>query len=355
MKVVFCWTNVSGYMASCWRALSADKDIDLFVLAQNQATHSAFSDALLDDIPHRYLSSSEAENATVLKDCVLEEKPDVVVLSGWSSQARRKLVYARELSGCKFIMAMDTPFLHKPKQYLAPFLLRRYLSRISAVVVPGERAWRYAKILGFAEKQIFRGLYSVDVQSFHVSFERRRQLPWPKRFLFVGRYSEVKGLDILAKAYPRYRASVQEPWGLTCCGCGPLDAQLGGTGISNLGFVPPEAQPKLFEEHGVFVLPSRFDPWPLVIVEACAAGLPVLCTNACGSAVENVRHLDNGIVIATESEDALVEGLLWYHNNYEGLPTMGERSTYFASAYSPEKWTLRWKEAFKKCLGSSIK
>ena len=37
-------------------------------------------------------------------------------------------------------------------------------------------------------------------------------------------------------------------------------------------------------EAGAFLLASRFDPWPLVIVEACAAGLPVVTSTKCGAA-----------------------------------------------------------------------
>ena len=55
------------------------------------------------------------------------------------------------------------------------------------------------------------------------------------------------------------------------------------------GFVQPADQAAIWAEHGAFALASRYDPWPLVIVEACAAGLPVIHSEACGSAVELVR------------------------------------------------------------------
>ena len=32
MRIVICWSHVSGYMAACWRALAATPGVDLFVL-----------------------------------------------------------------------------------------------------------------------------------------------------------------------------------------------------------------------------------------------------------------------------------------------------------------------------------
>ena len=77
---------------------------------------------------------------------------------------------------------------------------------------------------------------------------------------------------------------------------------------------------------GVFVLASRYDPWPLVIVESSAAGLPVLCTEACGSAVELVRAHYNGWLVATGDIADFARGLLLAHESYNDLPLMGRRA-----------------------------
>ena len=42
-----------------------------------------------------------------------------------------------------------------------------------------------------------------------------------------------------------------------------------------------------------------------------AAGLPVIASNACGSAVELVRPYFNGRMVATENPDAMARGMLW--------------------------------------------
>src|SRR5262249_15000706 len=149
---------------------------------------------------------------------------------------------------------------------------------IDRVFVTGERSFQFARLLGFSESRVRRGVYGVDYDSFAPLLERRlaRSDGWPRKFIYTRRYVADKAIDTLLAGYTRYRSMVQDPWALTCCGRGPWASHIRDTpGATNMGFVQPEALPDLLVEHGAFVLASRFDPWPLVIVEACAAGLPV--------------------------------------------------------------------------------
>ena len=144
------------------------------------------------------------------------------------------------------------------------------------------------RILGASQQSVRRGLYGVDFDGFAPLYEQRvaEAGGWPRKFLFIGRYAPEKGLDVLIEAYQRYRTTVTEPWALSCCGSGPLKHLLQGqAGIEDCGFQQPSQLRQIMATHGAFVLASHFDPWPLVVVEASAAGLPVLCTEACGSAV----------------------------------------------------------------------
>jgi glycosyltransferase involved in cell wall biosynthesis len=55
----------------------------------------------------------------------------------------------------------------------------------------------------------------------------------------------------------------------------------------------------------VFVLPSRFEPWGLVINEAMACGLPVIATDRVGCVDDLVIDGETGYVVSSESMDAL--------------------------------------------------
>jgi glycosyltransferase involved in cell wall biosynthesis len=351
VRAVFCWPEISGYMAACWRALARRATIDFTVVGFASAqpgTSAGFADSTLDGVPCRLLTAGERHDEPLFLDLVRRRRPDVIVLPGWMHGPYRRLTRAADLGTSRFVMTMDTPWRGHPRQQLGRLALRPYLRRIDQVVVPGERAWQYARRLGVPAARIRRGLYGVDVAGLHPLLERRRAQPrgWPRRFLFVGRYAADKDPAVLAEAYRRYRTVLgSEAWPLTCCGQGPLESVWSTVdGVTDRGFVQPDAMRQVWQDAGVLVLPSRFDPWPLVLAEACAAGLPVICTDACGSAVELIRPNHNGLVVPVADPQSLSDAMVRMHREHERLPVLGANSQALAAPYSAELWAERWEE-----------
>jgi glycosyltransferase involved in cell wall biosynthesis len=333
-------------MAACWRALSQRAGVEVSVLAYRSGDKEAnFRDDVVAGLNVRLLDERERADANLIRAIVTDAKPDVLVLPGWSSDPYRALAFEPALTGAKRVMTMDTPYRGTMRQRLGRFKMASYFARIDCVMVPGERAWQLARVLGFDETKIRRGMYGVDYEAFSALHERRANQPggWPKRFLYTGRYADDKGIDVLLDAYARYRKQTTDPWPLTCCGMGDMKGHLAGRdGVEDLGFVQPAEMQEVMARCGVFVLASRYDPWPLVIVESSAAGLPVLCTEACGSAVEVVRSHHSGWLVATGDIADLARGLLLAHQSYNDLPPMGRRAQQLAEAYSAQAFARRW-------------
>jgi len=348
MKVVFCWSGMSGYMAACWRELARRPAVDTSLVVQWWSM--PWSAELLEGLPEfRRVSEAESQQDELIHQLVAERKPDIVVLPGWTYRCFNRLPFYADLSHCKFIMSMDNPWQGTWRQRLARLKVGRLIDRMDAVTVTGERSFRFARHLGVPERKIMRGTYGIDYDHFAPLLSRRNSAPngWPRRFLFTGRYEKAKGLDVLIAAYRTYRKETRDPWPLSCCGRGPLEALLSGVdGIENHGFVQPKDLAAIYVRSGAFVLPSRFDPWPLVLVEASAAGLPVLCSEACGSAVELVRPYYSGLVVPTDDVSALSSAMQWMHEHHDLLPRFGERAAEFARAYSAQAWADRWTTLF---------
>lgn len=352
LSLVLCWPGISGYMAACWRALAARPDVRLSILS---TPCHGFTPNLVSGLDCHIMSDAESANAEFVSAWVRNHRPDVVSIGGWSTPAFKALARDHALKHIPFVLAMDNPWLGTIKQRLAPFVLRSYLRRFAAVVVPGERGWQFGRRLVGKGVPVIKGLYGADATALSLAAEHRRLSgEWPRRFLYVGRYAPVKAIDVLVAGYRRYRATVQDPWPLTCCGAGPLAHLLADQpGIHDLGFVQPPDQPVVWREHGVFVLASRAEPWGLVIAEACAAGLPVLCSEVCGAAVELVSSHYNGITVATDSAADLAAGLAWMHAHHDLLPGMGRRSEQLAAPYSADMWATRWLEIARGVARSS--
>ena len=70
---------------------------------------------------------------------------------------------------------------------------------------------------------------------------------------------------------------------------------MAGGNIRFLGRLPNDRLPEIYERHDVFILPSLYEPWGLVVEEALFRGLPVIASDKVGSAADMVTALETGL------------------------------------------------------------
>ncbi len=367
IRVVICWDMLSGYIASCWRALAARPEIELSVIAVHaiKGANIAFNNEITAGLDVTLVTRDEL-NAGKTAELAAAKRPDVVVVCGWGLPGMRMVPEHPDLAHAKFMMTMDTPIAQawRPmmRQRMGRFARRAYFAKIDRVAVAGERAWQLARVLGFQEDQIVRGCYAIDWPRFEpIAAERRSamarggatQTAWPRRFLFMARYVPDKAIDVLVEAYRAYRDQVRDPWPLVCCGQGEEGALLRGVeGIEDAGFVQPADQPARLRDSGCFLMPSRYEPWGVALAEAAAAGLPLIATEAVGASVELLHDRFNGRKIATDDWRALAEALIWMHERSDAeLVAMGEHSRGLGAAFAAEVLAARWAGVFGELVG----
>lgn len=339
-KVLFCWSDISGYMVSCWKALSKMDGIDLHIIAFGKSEQTSFQKSMTNGLEINFID--DGGKFEVVNSIAHQIQPAFIVLCGWFVPAYKKLVDQKDLKNkTKFILAMDTPWWGNPRQQVAPYVLSAFVNNMEAVITSGERSYQYARRLG--AKKVFKIQYGVDALNLGKAYNERVKSDWPQRFLFVGRFAEEKGIEVLVQSYKAYRDEVLNPWSLDACGQGPLEGLLNSEGITNHGFVQPADMMKKWINAGCLVLASTFDPWPLIVVEACAAGLPVIVTHASGSQVEVVKVFYNGLVIREGQIEDLKNAMSWMHNHCEGLPEMGKRALTQAAPYDSNIWATKFK------------
>lgn len=153
----------------------------------------------------------------------------------------------------------------------------------------------------------------IDVNGIRASLQSSECLwrdPGPN-LLAVGRLSREKGFDLLISAFATLRDRLPTVR-LVIVGSGPEESALKQQ-CSNLGlgsavlFAGQVDRPSAwFPAATAFVLPSRHEAMPNALLEAAAAGLPIVCTPASAGLVELLDQRD-GIWIAPEiTSDALV-------------------------------------------------
>ena len=138
-----------------------------------------------------------------------------------------------------------------------------------------------------------------------------------RRVIFTARMVSYKRPDLALDAFARV-ADERPEWDLLMVGEGEMRPALQAR-------LPPDLRPRvtwtgfvgdqsavsaLYRNSDVMVLPSDFEPWALVVNEAAAAGLALVCSDVVGAAAELVVDGRNGFTFPAGDLDALAAALL---------------------------------------------
>jgi glycosyltransferase involved in cell wall biosynthesis len=277
--------------------------------------------------------------------------PEIMIIPSWNVPIYRRA--GRDFANqCWRVMVMDNPGRGTLRQWLGVMVSPLFVKPMTDVVwLPGERQAKFARKLGFSQSEIMRGVYSCDHPAFaavHLARIRKDE-PLPRRFVFIGRLVEDKCVDKLARAYRLYRETSADPWPLICCGTGPMKAPLEKeAGIEMNGFVQPDRIPEILASAACLILPSRFDPWALVVHEATAAGRLVLASEKVGAVPHLVQPGYNGFIFSNEDVAGLA--VLMSRISKMGddqLDAMSRASYMLSKQFSPEQWADTLLQSFR--------
>jgi glycosyltransferase involved in cell wall biosynthesis len=235
--------------------------------------------------------------------------PHVVVAAGggvWSSPANIAALAARHRYGWAVVPWWNTFTRERrslPRRVAEPWV--RYFFRSGdAWLAGGSRHARDVVRLGAdPNRTVIAPLTALGPNP---PLERTGFLvPGEPRYLFVGRFIERKGIDVLLAAFRRVDRG--ELW---LAGDGPLRPYVEGEvekdpRIRFLGYANEDSLPELYRQADVLVVPSLFEPWGLVVHEGLAYGLPVIATDQVAAADDLVDPGVNGYVVRAGSHEAL--------------------------------------------------
>lgn len=141
-------------------------------------------------------------------------------------------------------------------------------------------------------------------------------------FLYVGRLSAEKGVDVLASAFASNPAL-----SLRVAGDGPERFRLEGMpGIALCGGLSGDQVREEMSRAMALVMPSIwYENFPRVLVEAMGCGLPVIASRI-GALAELIQDGETGILFTPGDSDDLARKLAWAAANPDKLGLMGARA-----------------------------
>ncbi len=343
MKVALLTEIPAPYRIPLFNALAATDDVDLEVLflaeRDPRRQYPVYSTEFLFE--RRVLPGSgllARGRWVVLSRGARAEldrfDPDVVLLGGWNQPAFwTGLRWAARRRRPVLLWVESTARDERSGNPLLERLKRRAVASAAGFLVPGRAAQEYVQSLGVPAKRIVIAPNAVDLSIFSVKADRRGREGCT--FLYVGRFSQEKGVDVLLRAFR------DVPGRLLLAGSGPQEEQvraLADERVELLGHVAREDLPTLYASADCLVLPSRSEAWGMVLNEAAAAGLPLVATEAAGGGYDLIEDGVNGYRVPVEDELALATALRKVAADPEWRLAAGERSRGLTAGYTGEAW-----------------
>jgi glycosyltransferase involved in cell wall biosynthesis len=287
-------------------------------------------DVALAGVPHRVLRGFAPSIRTRRGTFVYEVNPgavrllarsryDAVVVGGYAVFAEQAAIAIARARGIPYLLHSEStlakaraPWLRLAKRGLVGPTVRN----AAAGLAVGSAAADYLVHYGLDRGRIRIVPNTIDVASYGRAAagarsraeEVRARWQLPAEFvLFAGRLVEDKGVRDLLDAL---RLLGDNAPALVVAGEGPLAGEFHAlAGVHQVGFVQPEQLIELLALAAWTVVPSRVEPWGVIVNEALASGSPVIATAAVGAARDLVVDGSNGRVVPARDPEALADAL----------------------------------------------
>ncbi len=338
MRLVVLYEELAGYLIACINRFAEKYNAQVHIFRKELNEVAPFDFNLADNLKIYDRKNLDDEH---FLEIIEKIKPDGIFCGGWIYKPYLKLAkkYRNEIP---VILGFDNKWENSIKQNTLSLFSKRYFQRhFSSCWVPGDKQAEFARRIGFSKNKIFQNAYSADVDLFEKFYKnslagKRQNIP--TRFIFSGRYTHAKGIDLLWQAFIELQKENPNDWELWCLGAGDVEPIIHPK-IKHFGFVQPNDMGNIIRDCGVFVLPSTFEPWGVAVHEFAAAGFPLICSDEVGAAELFLKDGENGFLFESGNSTALKTAMKKILSmNDQQLFAMGEMSTELAQQITPDKW-----------------
>ncbi|EOU2464257.1 glycosyltransferase [Vibrio navarrensis] len=239
---------------------------------------------------------------------LLTHRYDRVVFPGWESKELIPLFFLSDRK--KNSVIIESSIYDTKSSGLSWIIKKILISRVSLAFPSGILQ------LEILKKADYKGKYSITngvglLPRSNIKY--RTQKGDSIKYLYVGRLSHEKNVEFIIERFNSLERS------LTIIGEGPQKEYLQKIANRNvifLGYVNNQELLDLYSEYDVFVLPSRSEPWGLVIDEALSSGLPVIVSNKVGCSEDLVINPRLGLVFECDKPSSFIKAIYKLEDDY---------------------------------------
>lgn len=302
MKTKIIVTNIPAfYKINMYNELS--RKVKLYVIFTDANDYDRNKDFVSGKINFQHIILSGFVLKKLLYSLYILKKTryDELILGGWDNIILWVLAFISPQS--KNSLFIESSFLESTTFGAKGLIKRLFVRRLSKVYASGKSQKKVTDNLGFTGNTIITKGVGVFNYIKQPAYSPRKEV---KKFFYVGRFVEVKNLKFLISVFnelPHYE--------LFLAGFGEQEEELRSIAKENVHIIGPIENKLLYsyyQQMDVFVLPSKIEPWGLVVEEALNNGLPVIVSDRVGCAEEIINE-SNGIVFKYDSKNSLINAI----------------------------------------------
>ncbi|WPZ37245.1 glycosyltransferase family 4 protein (plasmid) [Thalassobaculum sp. OXR-137] len=361
-RVAFLITHPIQYAAPLFRRIAGTPGLDLTVLYGSDLSSRGYYDPgfgrevawdvdLLDGYRSVFLPTVGRTDVVDLwrpfvrgvGAALKEARSDWLVIHGYSRPSHLLAVLAARRAGVRVLIRDEATAISRDRGPAKRVFKRAFFAALDRLVdgylAIGTLNAAYYRAMGIPYAKLFLMPYAVDNGYFRAAAETREQTrsqlglaPGTPVVLCAAKLQPRKNPDRLIAAFRRLETPAGSPAPqLLLAGDGEMRDALvrqaaGDANIHFLGFQGQQDLVRLYAACDVFVLPSQYEPWGLVVNEAMSAGRAVVVSDRVGSAPDLVRQGENGFVYPVDDVPALTRALAKVCFTPGLAGAMGERS-----------------------------
>lgn len=379
MRLAISFTNLGPYHLARLRALAValrrrGDDLIVYETARREAKYPWRSPVEREPFSWHVLHDGPAledlhprDCRAAIRDCLERDQPDAVAVAGYvRPECLEALRWARDRRRAAILMS-ESGARDRPRIWWKEAVKSRRVRRFDAALVGGPRHQSYLVELGFSADRIALGYNAVDNGEFAARAAEARSScgeggsrPSRPYFLAVSRFAPEKNLPGLVRAFARYRreTSPARAWELVLCGDGSqadsirdiIATESIADEVHLPGFLQGDELARWYAWAGAFVLPSRSEPWGLVVNEAAACGLPLLVSRAAGCVETFIPQPEGttGWSFDPAREDEITAMLHRMASSTPGvLARMGREASRIVAQWGPDRFAQGMIEAIR--------
>lgn len=355
-SILLIWDRIGDYHYARVNACEEILEQDVFT-ADLAGADALYKWNSISNTTHTVLSTKAAEKSDVInrfrafRKIVKEHSITAVAMPYGRTEYHVFLLYAR-LKGIHTIIFSESWYSRGRVKDFFKSILLKILGQY--FFVSGKRAFdHFTKNYSIHPLRIVSGYSVVDNTHFNASVNDPVLKADKKNIVCVARYSPEKNLNVLIRCF--VSSDLSKRYTLLLVGDGPLRAELNQL-IESLavtdrvkltGWVSYSELPKIYASSSCFVLPSKFEPWGLVVNEALAAGLPVILSDTCGCCPELLEVDKNGFSFDPNNAASLITALNKFSRlGAEEIHQFGVHSKELVDRLTPQTWARTIKQIF---------